>query len=171
MVFWVNPFKKYIKTLQCAHIEEQFSKFKDVFNKYNNIIILGNGGSNSIASHISQDYVKFHNKNSLVFSDPSMLTCFINDFGMQNAYRKFLEYYATPETLCILISSGGESKNIVNCIKHCENNVIPYGILTGFGITNKARSIANSALWDYHVDSRDYGIVECVHQIFLHGVV
>ena len=100
-----------------------------------------------------------------------MLTCFINDFGMENAYRKFLEYYSTPETLCILISSGGESKNIVNCIKHCENNAIPYGILTGFNITNKARSISNSALWDYHIDSKDYGIVECVHQIFLHGVV
>ena len=103
----MNPFLNYIEALQGAHIEEQFSKFKDAFNKYNNIIILGNGGSNSVASHISQDYVKFHNKNSLVFSDPSMLTCFINDFGMENAYRKFLEYYATPETLCILISSGG----------------------------------------------------------------
>lgn len=167
----MNPFSNYIEALQGAHIEEQFSKFKDAFNKYNNIIILGNGGSNSVASHISQDYVKFHNKNSLVFSDPSMLTCFINDFGMENAYRKFLEYYSTPETLCILISSGGESKNIVNCIKHCENDAIPYGILTGFSLANKARSIANSALWDYHINSRDYGIVECVHQIFLHGVV
>jgi len=100
-----------------------------------------------------------------------MLTCFINDFGMENAYCKFLQYYAKADTLCILISSGGESKNIVNCIKYCENNAIPYGILTGFNFTNKARSIANSALWDYHIDSRDYGIVECVHQIFLHGVV
>jgi D-sedoheptulose 7-phosphate isomerase len=167
----MNPFLNYIQALRGAHIEEQFSKFKDAFNKHNNIIILGNGGSNSVASHISQDYVKFHNKNSLVFSDPSMLTCFINDFGMENAYRKFLEYYATPETLCILISSGGESKNIINCIKYCESNTIPYGILTGFSFTNKSRSIANNALWDYHIDSKDYGIVECVHQIFLHGVV
>jgi D-sedoheptulose 7-phosphate isomerase len=167
----MNPFLNYIEALQGAHIEEQFSKFKDAFDKHKNIIILGNGGSNSVASHISQDYVKFHNKNSLVFSDPSMLTCFINDFGMENAYQKFLEYYATPETLCILISSGGESKNIINCIKYCESAAISYGILTGFNFTNKARSIANSALWDYHINSKDYGIVECVHQIFLHGVV
>jgi D-sedoheptulose 7-phosphate isomerase len=166
-----NPFIEYINALQGAHIEEQFEKFKDAFSKHENIIILGNGGSNSVASHISQDYVKFHNKNSMVFSDPSMLTCFINDFGMENAYRRFLQYYAKKDTLCILISSGGESKNILNCIKHCENNSIPYGILTGFSSTNKARSISNNALWDYHIDSRDYGIVECVHQIFLHGVV
>lgn len=167
----MNPFKEYIDTLQCAHMESEFQKFKNAFNKYQNIIILGNGGSNSVASHISQDYVKFHNKNSMVFSDPSMLTCFINDFGMDQAYCRFLQYYAKPDTLCILISSGGESNNIVNCIKYCENKSIPYGILTGFQPTNKARSIANNALWDYHISSRNYGIVECVHQIFLHGVV
>lgn len=166
-----NPFVEYIKTLQDAHIEEQFSKFQQAFNTYNNIIILGNGGSNAVASHISQDYVKFHNKNSMVFSDPSMLTCFINDFGMENAYCRFLQYYAKVDTLCILISSGGESKNIINCINHCENNSIPYGILTGFSIKNTARTISHHALWDYHIKSKDYGIVECIHQIFLHGVI
>lgn len=167
----MNPFIEYIEALKCAHMEKQFEKFKNNFEKYSDIIILGNGGSNAVASHISQDYVKFHNKNSMVFSDPSMLTCFINDFGMENAYCKFLEYYAKNDTLCILISSGGESKNIINCIKYCESNSIPYGILTGFNLTNKARSIANNALWDYHINSKNYGIVECVHQIFLHGVV
>lgn len=166
-----NPFSSYIDALQGAHIEKEFQKFKDAFDKYQNIIILGNGGSNAVASHISQDYVKFHNKNSMVFSDPSMLTCFINDFGMDQAYCRFIQYYAKADTLCILISSGGESNNIINCIKYCENNSLPYGILTGFQASNKARSIANNALWDYHIPSRDYGIVECVHQIFLHGVV
>ena len=58
----MNPFTEYIDALQGAHIEEQFQKFKSAFDKHNSIIILGNGGSNSVASHISQDYVKFHNK-------------------------------------------------------------------------------------------------------------
>ena len=167
----MNPFLNYIEALQGAHIEEQFSKFKDAFNKYNNIIILGNGGSNSVASHISQDYVKFHNKNSLVFSDPSMLTCFINDFGMENAYRKFLEYYSTPETLCILISSGGESKNMLRAQEWCEENKVSYGVLTGFKSDNSLRTKSTSSLFNYYIDSSDYGVVECVHQIFLHGVV
>jgi D-sedoheptulose 7-phosphate isomerase len=166
-----NPFTEYVQALQGAHLEEQFQKFQEAFTNHNNIIILGNGGSNSVASHISQDYVKFHNKNSMVFSDPSMLTCFINDFGMENAYRKFLEYYSKDDTLIILISSGGESKNILNCIRWCETTKKPYGILTGFNPANAARSIAINALFDYHINSKSYGIVECVHQIFLHGVV
>ena len=30
-------------------------KLKDIVNNHQNIIIIGNGGSNSVASHISQD--------------------------------------------------------------------------------------------------------------------
>ena len=166
-----NPFKEYIKVLSEISINKEFSNFKKAWENYSKIIILGNGGSNAVASHISQDYVKFHNKKSLVFSDPSMLTCFINDFGMENAYQKFLEFHAEKNTLVILISSGGESKNIINCSKYCEKNNLPYGILTGFNKNNTLRKISKNAKWDYYINSSDYGIVECVHQIFLHGVI
>ena len=149
----------------------KFTEFQKAWRSHQNIIVLGNGGSNSVASHVSQDYVKFHKKRSLVFSDPSMLTCLINDFGMHNAYSKFLEFYADKSTLCILISSGGESANILKCIEYCESKQLPYGILTGFNPNNTARQTAKVPLWDYHINSFDYGIVECVHQIFLHGVV
>ena len=166
-----NPFLEYINALKDASTEKQFLNFKTSWDKYKKIIILGNGGSNSVASHISQDYVKFHNKKSIVFSDPSMLTCFINDFGMEKAFQKFLEFHADQDTLIILISSGGESKNIINCSKYCEKNNLPYGILTGFNSKNTLRRISKNAIWDYYINSSDYGIVECVHQIFLHGVV
>ena len=166
-----NPFTEYITALSEISINEEFSSFKRAWETFPKIIILGNGGSNAVASHISQDYVKFHNKKSLVFSDPSMLTCFINDFGMEKAFQKFLEFHADQDTLIILISSGGESKNIINCSKYCEKNNLPYGILTGFNSNNTLRRISKNAIWDYYINSSDYGIVECVHQIFLHGVV
>ena len=90
---------------------------------------------------------------------------------MEYAYSKFIEFHSDQDTLCILMSSSGESPNIINCINFCENNKIPYGILTGFDSKNKARSISKNALWNYHIKSNSYGIVECVHQIFLHAVV
>ena len=166
-----NPFDEYIKALREISINEEFTLFKNAWESSSKIIILGNGGSNAVASHISQDYVKFHKKKSLVFSDPSMLTCFINDFGMEKAFQKFLEFHADEDTLVILISSGGESQNIINCSKFCENKNLKYGILTGFNSENTLRTISKNAIWDYHINSSDYGIVECVHQIFLHGVV
>lgn len=166
-----NPFNEYIEALRAISINEEFYNFKKAWESFSKIIILGNGGSNAVASHISQDYIKFHNKKSLVFSDPSMLTCFINDFGMEKAFQKFLEFHADKDTLIILISSGGESKNIINCSKYCEDMKLNYGILTGFKSGNTLRKISKNAIWDYYINSCNYGIVECVHQIFLHGVV
>jgi D-sedoheptulose 7-phosphate isomerase len=150
---------------------EAYNKFKDVFAQNTKFIIIGNGGSNSVASHISQDYVKKCHKHSLTFSDPSMLTCFINDYGMANAYLAFIKAYADKDTFIILISSSGESQNIINVIKYCEENNYNYGILTGFAKSNTVRVLGRNAKFDYHINSKDYGVVECVHQIFLHGVV
>ena len=35
------------------------NKLDTLINKFNKIIIIGNGGSNAIASHITVDYTKF----------------------------------------------------------------------------------------------------------------
>ncbi len=166
-----NPFKEYIETLQCAHMESEFQKYQEAFNNYKRIIILGNGGSNSVASHISQDYMKFHKKKVSILSDPSMITMLTNDFGYEFAYQKFLEYYVEDDTLVVIISSGGESPNMLKCVDWCEDKKVPYGVLTGFKSDNTIRGEASNALWNYHIASESYGVVECVHQIFLHGVV
>ena len=135
-----NPFKEYIETLQSAHMGNEFEKFKEAFEKYSRVIILGNGGSNSVASHISQDYMKFHGKKVSILSDPSMLTMLTNDFGYEKAYQKFLEYYVEQDTLVAIMSSGGESKNMLRCLEWCELNKVPYGVLTGFAPDNTLRT-------------------------------
>ncbi len=167
----MNPFNEYVEALQSAHMGNEFEKFKEAFDVHDRVIILGNGGSSSVASHISQDYMKFQGKKVSILSDPSMLTMLTNDYGYENAYQKFLDYYVEKDTLVILMSSGGESENILNCLTWCEENSVDYGILTGFSPDNRIRTRATNAIWNYYINSEDYGVVECVHQIFLHGVV
>ena len=167
----MNPFIPYIETLQSAHMEDEFKKYQQAFKDHQRIIILGNGGSSSVASHISQDYMKFEGKKVSILSDPSMITMLSNDFGYDWAYQKFLEYYVEDDTLVVIMSSSGESNNMLNCMEHCEKCGISYGVLTGFHPHNTLRRKARYAKWNYHVDSESYGVVECVHQIFLHGVV
>ena len=167
----MNPFNEYVEALQSAHMGNEYEKFKEAFESHDRVIILGNGGSSSVASHISQDYMKFQGKKVSILSDPSMLTMLTNDYGYGNAYQKFLEYYVEEDTLVVLLSSGGESENILNCLTWCEENSVDYGILTGFSPDNRIRSMATNAIWNYYINSEDYGVVECIHQIFLHGVV
>jgi len=141
----------------------------DTVAKYTDIIIIGNGGSNSVASHIAQDYTKALDKRAISFSDPSRLTCYINDYGRDQAYVEFLKDFARKDTLVILISSSGNSMNIVNASVYCELNLINYIALSGFNEDNKLNNL-NSKL-KFWVDSSDYGIVECTHQAFLHSIL
>ena len=136
------------------------------------IYLIGNGGSNAICSHLSQDYTKALGLKAQCFSDPSRLTCYINDYGRDDAYAKYLQHFATPSSLVILVSSSGNSSNIINCASHCSKEGIPFIILTGFDNKNKLRTkFSDRALLDFYVPSNDYGIVENVHSIFLHAVI
>ena len=60
---------------------------------------------------------------------------------------------------------------MLNCLNWCENENTDYGVLSGFKQDNTIRKSATNSLWNYHIASDSYGVVECVHQIFLHGVV
>jgi len=95
----------------------------------------------------------------------------MNDYGVEDAYAKFLEFYAKPETLVILISSSGNSKNIVNAVKFCEQHNVSYGILTAFDPKNNVRQTSVSPVFDYYIPTNSYGVAECIHQVFLHGIV
>lgn len=150
-----------------------FDELQAAVDCHKNIIILGNGGSSAIASHISQDYTKKLKKRSFTFSDASRLTCYTNDYGYDKAYLQFLKEFVTDEpTLIILISSSGNSENILNCAKWAasQDNVRTI-TLTGFKEDNKLKNMhLSNRLVNFWVDSDNYGIVECVHMSFLHMV-
>jgi D-sedoheptulose 7-phosphate isomerase len=152
--------------------QDDVIRLESLIRKHTDIIMIGNGGSNAICSHIAQDYTKMLGKRALAFSDPSRLTCYINDFGMENAYQQFITDFETIDTLVILISSSGNSKNILNCAKHCVAENIPFIILTGFDSLNELRAnYSTHAEIDMYVNSNSFGVVECVHQVFLHTPV
>ena len=138
-------------------IESRKKELGNLIDKHGHIILIGNGGSNSVASHIAQDYTKMLGKHAISFSDPSRLTCYINDYGRDEAYKKFIEHLGEPDTLVILMSSSGRSENILTAARHCKENNIQYCTLSGFDNDNPLNEM-NSDL-SYHVDSHDYGVV------------
>ena len=145
---------------------------KVVLQNNSEIIILGNGGSNAISSHIAEDYTKALKKKGLAFTDSARLTCYANDYGYEKTFAQYLSEFSTPNSLVILISSSGNSKNILNCALYCKDNNINYIILSGFDSNNQLRSLyKDTALIDFWIDSTDYGVVECVHEIILHSVI
>ena len=134
-------------------------------NKKNNIHIFGNGGSSAIASHFSMDLTNNSNLRCLNHSDQSMITCYSNDFGYENWMKRVLEKYGKKNDLLFLISSSGESKNIINAAKTAKkmkfNNIIGF---SGFKKNNSLNRHSDISFW---VNSKNYNILENLHQIYL----
>ena len=164
-------FQECLDNLDSTHLADEYSKYDKEYENHHKFILIGNGGSNSAASHIAQDMTKRGGKRALAFTDASMLTCFMNDYGVDQAYAKFLEFYADSDTFVILISSSGESKNIIECVNWCQSRGLRFGVLTAFKNHNTVRTMSSDAQFNYYIPTVSYGVAECLHQIFLHGVV
>ena len=96
------------------------------------VIIFGNGGSSSIASHISIDLNKAAGIESLNFNDPTLITCFANDYGYENWVSEVVKIHCKPKDVVIFISSSGMSLNLINGIKQANSITKTTVTFTGF---------------------------------------
>ena len=51
------------------------------------------------------------------FNESDLITCFANDYGYENWVLKAIEFYSDKGDIVILISSSGESQNMINAAK------------------------------------------------------
>ena len=87
---------------------------KEIKGTKGKVILVGNGGSAAMASHVSVDLTKMCGIRAVNFNEADLLTCFSNDYGYENWVQRALSFYADKKDLIIFISSSGESKNIIN---------------------------------------------------------
>ena len=87
----------------------------------NKTMIFGNGGSAAIASHVSVDLTKNANIRTVNYNEADLITCFANDYGYERWVEKAIDFYADKNDVLILISSSGNSKNMINACKAARN--------------------------------------------------
>lgn len=132
------------------------------------IFIVGNGGSAAIASHAAIDFTKAANIPANTFNESSLLTCFANDYGYEHWVEKALEFFAKKNDMLILISSSGQSKNIINGARKANDIGMQVVTLTGFSSKNKLREMGDINLW---IDSSKYNVIETVHQTWILSII
>ena len=171
----LNFFEDFYNLINIKANNIDFNKLVEMANLISNtklnsgkIIIIGNGGSAAIASHVAIDLTKAANIRSINFNEASLLTCLSNDYGYESWVEKALDYYADNNDMVILISSSGQSKNIINGAKKALEIGIPLITLTGFSEDNPLNKLGNINFW---ADSSTYNIVESIHKMWLLSVV
>ena len=149
-------------------IDESVELIKKKIKTNNTIYIVGNGGSASIASHVSVDFIKVAKVKSLTFNNSNLITCYANDYGYENWVKEAIKAYCLIDDLVILISSSGTSPNILNAAKYCNDTNIDLITLSGFNKDNELNKLGKV---NFHVDSKNYNYVEMTHHIILVSIV
>ncbi len=136
--------------------------------KGNKIMIIGNGGSASIASHIATDFLKNLKIPALALNDASLLTCLSNDLGYENVFSTPVGILAKKGDILFAISSSGKSKNILNAVTQGKKKGCIVITLSGFSPRNSLRSMGDI---NFYVPSSSYGAVEITHLAICHAIV
>ena len=90
------------------------------------IFACGNGGSTCDAMHLCEELVARYKRNrpgikALHFMDPSVLTCWSNDFSFEDAFRRYAETFCSDTDTLIAISTSGNSKNVLHAVHAAKN--------------------------------------------------
>ncbi|NTV28863.1 MAG: SIS domain-containing protein [Candidatus Omnitrophica bacterium] len=157
-----------VTAVDLAALDKAAAMLRAVPGQSGKVIIIGNGASAAIASHVSVDLTKTGGVRAVNFNEADLITCFANDYGYEQWAAEALKSYADPGDLVILISSSGMSKNILNAAVQAKKMGLSLITLSGFSRDNRLRQLGEVNLW---VDSLEYNVVETAHQTWLLALV
>lgn len=162
---YIKAFNTIISEIDTNKIIKLSQNFLKVAKIKSKIIIVGNGGSASIASHVTTDLSKVCKIRAINFNEGNFLTCFSNDFGYQNWVVEALKIHADKKDLIVLISSSGTSLNIVNAAKYLKKLKFNFITLNGFDKNNPLLKKYGDI--NFSVKSSNFNLIENTHQFIL----
>ena len=165
---YTDSISELLKNVDTNLINASVNLIANTKKNKNKIYIVGNGGSSSIASHVSVDFTKVAKINCSTFNNANLITCFANDYKYENWVVEAIKAYSLEQDLFILISSSGTSKNIVNAAQYCKQKKINLITLSGF---KKNNPLSQSGNINFHVESEEYNYIEMTHHIILLSIV
>ena len=141
------------------------------------IFVAGNGGSATLALHYACDLSKNANPNweqnlnrykaICLSSNIGYMTAISNDNGYEEVFKQQLINLASKNDILILISSSGNSPNIIKAAQYAkEAGLIVIGI-TGF----KGGRLKKICDYSAHLNFDSYEVSEDIHQIFGHFLI
>ena len=169
--FYISEVFKEIDKIQIKKIELISNEIIKTSKLNKNIYICGNGGSYSIANHALCDLVKCVYQDTKIkinlhslSNNIELISAISNDISYEDIFSYQYNIQAKKGDLLILISTSGNSKNIIKIAKlakKMKNKIISF---TGFNGGN-LKKISNINI---NINTNNYGISEDCHSIIFH---
>lgn len=136
------------------------------------ILVCGNGGSACEASHFAEELTGRFRKSraplaALACTDAGHITCTANDFGFDEVFSRWISALAKPDDLVVLLSTSGNSTNIVRgCEAASRNGAATVALLGGDGGV-----LAGRCTLDIIAPGPGSDRIQELHLLILHAVV
>ena len=136
------------------------------------ILIIGNGGSAADAQHMAAEFIGRYllERKSIpaisLTTDSSILTAIGNDYGFEKVFSRQCEALVEKNDTVIVISTSGNSKNLLEAVKICKKNEAKIIGLTG----KSGGKLKNHVDLLIPVPSNSTPRIQEVHRIVIHTI-
>jgi len=137
------------------------------------VFTAGNGGSAAIANHLCCDWTKgtfvegkIRIKTQSLCANVELMTAMANDVGIEHMFSQQLKIMGSPGDVLFVISSSGNSPNIIQLVSEAKKIGMPVIGFCGFA-GGKLKEMADVSI---HIPVNNYGIVEDAHQAVMQAL-
>jgi D-sedoheptulose 7-phosphate isomerase len=172
--FVEDYYRRFVRALEDfdrAPLTQVFETLERVRDQGGTVWVAGNGGSAAIADHTVCDTTKGTHVDGVaplhsvsLSANGPMLTALANDLSYEDVFRQQLVYYLGPDDAVLLVSSSGNSPNVVAACKYAKEQGVPTIAFVGFE-GGELLELADQAVW---IPVANYGIAEDTHQSLMH---
>ncbi len=167
-------YQRFVRVLQefdRRPLEKICETLERVRDQGGTVWVAGNGGSAAIADHTVCDTTKGTHVDGVtplhsvsLSANGPMLTALANDLSYEDVFRQQLIYYLGPKDAVLLVSSSGNSPNVVAACRYAKERGVPTIAFVGFE-GGELRRLADHVVW---IPVDNYGIAEDTHQSLMH---
>ena len=136
---YINSLFQRLNKINKKDLKKALNLIEKTIKKGNNIFVCGNGGSHAIANHYVCDYFKVLSQETSLkpkifslCSSSELISAISNDISYSDVFLYQADRLIKKNDIIIIISSSGNSKNIVKLLKFLNKNKIKSIGFTGF---------------------------------------
>ena len=161
----INVKEKFAEEKNLDKIIEVAKTIANAFNDGKKLILFGNGGSSTDASHIAAEFTNRFKKDRpglpaiALNTDMAVITSIANDYDFSEVFAKQLKALADEGDVVIAISTSGNSPNILKAMDVAKKKKLTTVAFTGL----KGEKLASKATYTFIVPSDNTPRIQETH--------
>lgn len=153
------------------YVNEAIDKLVEMLRGNDRVFLIGNGGSGACCDHMANDLC-LAGIRAQSLTNTNNITCIANDFGVQDIFKRQLEWLSNTEkehTLLLAFSCSGKSANIIDACMAAKY-AMAINVVT-FSGKDQNNPLRNMGHLNFYVPSSSYGVVQLAHEALVHCAI